>query len=836
MEFSKDLDVEEKDELSMGNKSRIIKSNIGKNTIKWIPTINESGVNTISITPDKIINSWYGNISLHEETDSYMGLRAPQIGAVYAVLAHWTVSKEIATVVIPTGVGKTETMLSLLVEGKCRKLLVTVPSDALREQLSNKFIELGLLQKLNIINSNVEKPIVGIFCESFHEESKFYSFIDNCNVVITTVALLAKQEEEILKRAAKKFTHYFIDEAHHTAAATWERIRTLFKETDAKIVQFTATPFREDGKKILGRVVYNYPLNIAQEQGFFSKIVFKPVKAFSIKEADKLIANEAISVLEERIKEGFQNQIIMARVESQARANEVFEIYANKAPEMYPVIIHTGLNPSKIKENTEKLKEGKTRIVVCVNMFGEGFDQPNFKIAALHDSRKGLAVTLQFIGRFTRVGNGNLGPATFIANIMDNHFNDSIAQLYNEDANWNIIIPKISFDAVRKELEFKDLINSFSNDQLYKAVSVESLNPAYSAVVYKNEEGYWNPNLTADDFNLQEDDILNVLANKDKDIIVAIVIKKAQAQWTTSKSCYDSKHELYIFFNDVEHKLLFINSSENEGYYKEIAQKLLNNTNPQKIDGEECYKVFSGINRLVLNNVGLKLLIGKSIRYRMSIGSDVGDAISNLEKQKSIKSLIAGSGFKNGSRYSIGVSSKGRIWSVMRGTIDTQITWFKEIGRILSDPQISSDDVLKNTLIPKVIDKLPKEEAFYVDWDYHIYDYDKEDAVLLQYGGKQISLLYTKLEIIKANREKQEISFRISYEGDSPADTYKAECTLTITTDSSGNPISEYSIVSETHNATIKIGRKDNISVQQYIDRYEPTFYFIDGSQLIGTK
>ena len=102
MEFSKDLDVEEKDELIMGNKSRIIQSNIGKNTIKWMPTINESGVNTISITPDKIINSWYGNISLHEETDSYKGLRAPQIGAVYAVLAHWTVSKEIATVVIPT--------------------------------------------------------------------------------------------------------------------------------------------------------------------------------------------------------------------------------------------------------------------------------------------------------------------------------------------------------------------------------------------------------------------------------------------------------------------------------------------------------------------------------------------------------------------------------------------------------------------------------------------------------------------------------------------------------------------------------------------------------------
>ena len=63
------------------------------------------------------------------------GLRGPQLGACYAVLAHWTVSSEIATVLIPTGVGKTEAMLSLFVTERCKKLLVTVPSNALRKQL-----------------------------------------------------------------------------------------------------------------------------------------------------------------------------------------------------------------------------------------------------------------------------------------------------------------------------------------------------------------------------------------------------------------------------------------------------------------------------------------------------------------------------------------------------------------------------------------------------------------------------------------------------------------------------------------------------------------------------
>ncbi|MDF2602467.1 MAG: hypothetical protein K0Q54_5290, partial [Methylobacterium brachiatum] len=43
------------------------------------------------------------------------GFRPPQIGAIHAVKAHWIVSNEPATLVMPTGSGKTETMLAVLV-------------------------------------------------------------------------------------------------------------------------------------------------------------------------------------------------------------------------------------------------------------------------------------------------------------------------------------------------------------------------------------------------------------------------------------------------------------------------------------------------------------------------------------------------------------------------------------------------------------------------------------------------------------------------------------------------------------------------------------------------
>ena len=48
------------------------------------------------------------------------------------------------------------------------------------------------------------------------------------------------------------------------------------------------------------------------------------------------------------------------------------------------------------------MRKGESRIVICVNMLGEGFDLPELKIVALHDLHKSLPILLQFAGRFSR--------------------------------------------------------------------------------------------------------------------------------------------------------------------------------------------------------------------------------------------------------------------------------------------------------------------------------------------------------------------------------------------------------------------------------------------------
>jgi type III restriction/modification enzyme restriction subunit len=114
--------------------------------------------------PDLVLASWKDAFSFIEEDtlSGRNGLRIPQIGAIHSILGHLKLGEEIATVVLPTGTGKTETMLSVLVAAKCTKLLVVVPSDPLRNQLADKFKTLGYLKKFGIVNSNAINPIVGV--------------------------------------------------------------------------------------------------------------------------------------------------------------------------------------------------------------------------------------------------------------------------------------------------------------------------------------------------------------------------------------------------------------------------------------------------------------------------------------------------------------------------------------------------------------------------------------------------------------------------------------------------------------------------------------------------
>lgn len=94
---------------------------------------------------DEVRKTWAAGILYPEERRGKdgkverIGLRPPQIGALHAIAAHFTVSKSPSLVVMPTGTGKTEVMLATSIMRCPERLLVLVPSDALRTQTYKKF-------------------------------------------------------------------------------------------------------------------------------------------------------------------------------------------------------------------------------------------------------------------------------------------------------------------------------------------------------------------------------------------------------------------------------------------------------------------------------------------------------------------------------------------------------------------------------------------------------------------------------------------------------------------------------------------------------------------------
>jgi len=155
--------------------------------IKWLkhPLLKE-------YSTEEIISSWENDFCYKEENPNrnIQGLRTPQIGALHALLGHLKLPLDTATVVLPTGTGKTETMLAALVTNPCKCLLVTVPSNSLRNQIFEKFETFGLLKKFEVIGGKSLYPIVGIIKEKFESRETLQQFFEKCNVIVTTLHLL----------------------------------------------------------------------------------------------------------------------------------------------------------------------------------------------------------------------------------------------------------------------------------------------------------------------------------------------------------------------------------------------------------------------------------------------------------------------------------------------------------------------------------------------------------------------------------------------------------------------------------------------------------------------
>ena len=673
-------------------------------------------------TPETIRSGWTKKFVFRTENEEQEspGLRTPQIGALHAIAAHFAVGTEFepATVVLPTGTGKTETMLAALIYLRLNKSLVIVPSDALRSQIANKFISLGVMPHAEVVTFDIPRPRVAIISKGIQNLDEAKQLIEQANVIVALPHSLEASAPDAIAHIIQHCSDLIVDEAHHITAKTWQKVRDQFLKK--RILQFTATPFRRDGKRIDGKIIFNYKLGDAQAAGYYQPIHLKTVEEYGDQRTrDIAIATEAVNALKRDRDELHLDHLLMARTWKHQRADDVFQIYQQLAPEYHPVVIYSGAgrqqaNKAALSKMLDRGPDG-SRIVICVDMLGEGFDLPNLKIAALHDNHKSLAITLQFIGRFTRKGLKNsVGEATAVVNVADPDAENKLRDLYAEGADWDRLIKRLSEERVAKELRLQEVVFGLKEKgNLHAHLSLWNLKPALSAQFFKTNCEDWQP--------LRFTEVLPSRAeswhsyNEREAVLVAVICCSNAISWGSYQNVFDTIYDLLILRWDKQNGVLCLYASDFKRLRSEKMAQVVTGEQASLLSGDPIFNILNNVEMPLVKSLGSSRV--GAISFTSYFGPNVTDGLASIEKSESNLSNIACLGYENGERIVWGCAARrGKIWQHKSGAVSDWIEWTNSTWAKVTSSTDTERNITKDFLRPQKIDGPHDSFPIAVQW------------------------------------------------------------------------------------------------------------------------
>lgn len=662
----------------------------------------------------------YGAFSWPIAEQQREGFRRPQLGALHAIGAHFTLKSEPAIITMPTGSGKTAVLVGAAFILQARRVLVITPSRIVREQLAEEFKLLRVLKMLGAVDPELRTPSVHIV-ENRIEAAAEWQELSFHDVIVSTPNSISPGITGIAAPPQDFFDLVLIDEAHHGPAPSWKAL--LNSLSSAKQIQLTATPFRRDRREIIGKLLYNYELRQAYEDGVFGQLDYRAVSPRTGEDPDIAIASAAAAKLREDRATGLDHRL-MIRTGAKTRAHELHRLYTERTGLSLNVV--TGDQSLRhLRTTVEKLRSGQLDGVVCVDMLGEGFDFPNLKVAALHSPHRSLAVTLQFIGRFARTNAPNLGNATFFALASDMEIEK--VKLYDEGAAWEEIIPNLSSRRIREEEITREDLATFAPDELEAPeaadLSLYSLRPYHHVKVVN-----MGPDI---DISRQIEfpagmQILHRHVSRELSAAVYVVRQQIRPEWTTVDYLDSTSYELIINYYDRESGLLFICSSLRvDGLYEHLSSQYASEEfNPRGPSLKRLNRVLLDLEELRFFNIGMrKFLLGnQNEAYRTLAGSSVDQAIEQSASRAFRRGHWFGSATSGGERITIGLSSASKLWSNRSTQIPQLIAWCRELaGKITSDRVPTTFSGLDFLPTGEDLAQIP-ENIIFVDWDPGVYN------------------------------------------------------------------------------------------------------------------
>ncbi len=697
------------------------------------------------------------NIAYTEETENSSGMRKSQVGAAHAIASHFTVNEEVpALIVMPTGTGKTAVLTMCPFLTKSEKTLVLSSSRLVRGQIVEDFKKLKSLIKLNVITADT-RPLVFEYKEALTDED--IEAINEADVVVGIPSSLKKMFDEEMEFEGDYFDLILVDEAHHLPAATWENVISLFPK--AKKIYFTATPFRRDKKNLRGKLIYNYPLSRAKEDGTFANIEFHPVLCSDESKRDILIAKEAEKIFKLDKKIGLSHSI-MIRTNTKKHAKELVELYESKT-DLRLVEISSSKTFAHIKSTINKLDAGEIDGIVCVDMLGEGFDFPKLKIAAVHHPHKSEAITLQFIGRFTRTNSDKIGDAKFIATTNDIKIGKH--KLYQEGAVWKDLIIDLSETSIEAEKVEQEIVEAFED---LEGTSLESTGlTLYNLTPYCHVKIFSVKNANLQNtFKLGKQTIENRFYNEDKNTLVVVSKEENRPKWVNSENILDRQYFLYVIYYDEKRKLLFINSTlKSSDAYEKIFSSITGEDKPSykfQVPKSQIHKVLLDLKNTSFFSIGVQNKLPSSGEsYKTTTGSDAQNTIRKGDGLRYSNGHMFCKADSGDSSITIGYSSASKVWSNAYLRISELLSWCNVIGeKIISNRTVQTNSPFDHIPIPQKVEKIISN-IISGHWINEAY-IDLPEAVV---GSNSLSLVDFEISIV--NQNDKGIEFNLTHE-DSP--------------------------------------------------------------------
>jgi superfamily II DNA or RNA helicase len=597
------------------------------------------------------------------------GFRSAQLAAIHAVSAHFFNSKQASIVTMPTGAGKTTVLMAIAFLLRAERVLVLTPSRLVREQISENFGALVDLKKIEALPLDLTSPRVFATEGTLGTEEEWED-LRQYDVVVATVPSVSPREGVIPTPPADLFDLVLVDEAHHAPARTWSRLLNLLG--DARQVMFTATPFRRDEKEIKGKFVFTYDLRRAFQDRVFGDITFEPVFRGTAASIDIAIAT-ATEAKFRRDRDAGLAHLVMVRADGLTRAKELKEIYERNTG-LRLALVNGQHSLGHVKRIVERLRSKELDGIVCVNMFGEGFNLPNLKIAAVHSPHKSLAITLQFIGRFARTGQQDIGGATFLAEPISS--GAEIDELYEAGAIWRDIVQNLGAGRVEEEMHTREVLDSFQIDASpdMDDFSLYTVRPYFHVKIFATREGV---DLTAEPDLPEKLQIIFKGVSDPQGAAVYLTRQAVRSAWSSDERFTNVAYDIFIFHHNADANLLFICSSRRQvQLYNRLAARMVTGR-PRPLSNSSINRVLNDLEAAEFFSVGMRKRnkLGRIESYRMISGPSADKAIQDADGRLFDRGHCFGKAIDAGDQITIGVSTSSKVWSNTYDRIPELLEW-----------------------------------------------------------------------------------------------------------------------------------------------------------------